>query len=155
ATTFIVTSAQLAGLDISGGKSVDTVKVATANIDFTSTTLTSIEGVGAGLTTATTITLLDTQLKANGGVIANIAGNTAVDTLNVKGANVDLSDTTVTSVEKIQANSGATDTTFFLDQADLASGGSIIGHVGTTVADTIEAAGTSLDLTSTTLTGIE
>jgi hypothetical protein len=153
-TTFIVTSAQLNGLDIQGGKGIDTIKIGSSTIDFTSTTLTSIEGVGAGLTTATTITVLDSQLSANGGDIKNVEGNAGVDTLVVKGSAFDLSATTVTGIEKLQAGSaGTVSTTFTLDQADLVNNGSVIGS--SNAADTILAAGTQLDLTSTTLTGVE
>ncbi|HVO02139.1 MAG TPA: hypothetical protein VMT54_08055 [Candidatus Cybelea sp.] len=153
-TTFIVTSAELTSLDISGGKGTDTVLITSNTIDFTGTTLTSIEGVGAGLTTASTITLLDTQLKANGGVIANIQGNNGVDTLKVIGPDFDLSKTTTTGIEKLQSGATAGDSaTFTLNQLDLAANGSIIGS--SNGSDTIIAADNALDLTSTTLTGVE
>ncbi len=69
------------------------------------------------------------------------------DTLIITGTNFDLSSTTTTSVEKLQASSSLA-TTFVLDQNDLASGGSIVGSSGN---DTLTTRSTALDLTSTTL----
>src|SRR5205823_4766674 len=80
-----------------------------------------------------------------------ISGSSGSDTLIVKNATVDLSSTALTGVEILKAGSSLA-TTFTVDHADLASGGSIIGSSG---SDSLVQMGTDFDLSSTALTSIE
>src|SRR5215475_12268025 len=77
-----------------------------------------------------------------------LAGN---DTLLFNTTAADLTTTTLTSVEILKAGL-AGNTTFTVDPADLAVGGSVIGSTGT---DTLTIHSTSFDLRSTTLSSIE
>ncbi len=148
ATTFTVDQADLAsGLSVVGSSGNDTLVAGGAALDLTSTVLSSIEILKAGLSTATTFTVDTADLASNGSVI----GSSGNDSLVIKSTAFDLSSTTLTSVEILQAGLNSA-TTFTLDQADLASGGSVVGSTG---SDIIVANGTGLDLSSTALTSIE
>ena len=74
---------------------------------------------------ATTFTVDTADLASNGSVI----GSSGNDSLVIKSTAFDLSSTTLTSVEILQAGLNSA-TTFTLDQADLASGGSVVGSSG-------------------------
>ncbi|HVO04740.1 MAG TPA: hypothetical protein VMT54_21270, partial [Candidatus Cybelea sp.] len=152
-TTFVLTSAELASLNLSGHTGgADTLQVTNTAINLTSTTLNSIETVKAGLATATTFTLDHSDLLALG-TSGAVVGSTGTDTLVVIGTDFDLSSTAVTSVEKLTADTTATAGTLFsVNQGDLASGGSIVGGKFT---DTIQAHDAVLNLSSTTLSGVE
>ena len=155
-TRFTVTNDQFHKLDFLGGAGDDTVRVTSQVIDLTLATggHSSVELLGAGLTTATVFRIAEADLAGKGGDFTGFVGNKSIDTLVVIGSDFDLSGTSLTSVERLSAN-GTVATLFTLDQGDLAAGGSIAGHLGTATADTIAVNGTSLDLTSTTLTGVE
>src|SRR5262249_14105182 len=116
------------------------------SLDLTSTVLTSVEKLAAGTTLATTF-LVDQGDLASGGSVIGTGKN---DTLTVKGGSVDLTSTTLSSIEILTGTSTAV--TFKVDQADLVSGGTVIGGSGN---DTVSINGGSLDLTSTTLSGVE
>ncbi|MBC7905988.1 MAG: hypothetical protein H7Y60_04460 [Rhodospirillaceae bacterium] len=149
ATAFTVDQADLAtGGTVIGARNSDTLIVSGTSLDLTNTTLSSVEVIKAGTAAATTFTVDQADLATSGSVI----GTGAVDTLVVKDAMVDLGGTTLSSVEVIKAGANAA-TNFSLTQAALvATGGSVIGTAG---LDTIVAAGTSLNLSATTLSGIE
>ncbi|MDY0873790.1 hypothetical protein [Dongia rigui] len=149
-TTFTVNANDLAaGGTVAGHSSAnDTLVVKSTAIDLTSTTLTSIEILKAGLAAATTFTLQGADLATGGSVI----GSSGADSLIILGTDFDLSSTALTSIEKLTAAT-TNATTFTLNQNDLAAGGSIIGHSSAT--DVILAGGTTLNLSSTTLTSIE
>jgi hypothetical protein len=155
ATTFLVDAKDLAsGGSVIGSSGTDTLTVKDSTINLTSTTLSSIEVVKAGLAAATTMTLEASDLAANGGDVKSILGSTGADTLTVIGTAFDLSATALTSIEKLVASDNGTDGTIFtLDQADLVSGGSIVG--ATSAKDAIEASGATLDLSSSTVSGVE
>jgi hypothetical protein len=135
------------------GAFVDTLVVASTAFDMSSTTLTSIEILAAGTTSATTFTVDPADLAVGG----TVAGATAaIDTLTILGATFDLSSVTLSSVESLVA-SGTDATTFTVDQADLAPGGSITAPG---INDTIQLTFGGLDLStatgsSTALVGIE
>ncbi|MBV5325409.1 MAG: hypothetical protein J0626_09150, partial [Rhodospirillaceae bacterium] len=146
-TVLTVNQAQLNTLAISGSTGSDTLQMARTLFDLTSTTLTSIENLGAALSTATTFKVDAADLVSGG----SVTGSTGIDTLTILGTAFDLSSTALTSVEKLVAAT-SNSTTFTVNQADLASGGSI---VGSSSIDTLLIAGTTLNLASTTLTSIE
>jgi hypothetical protein len=146
ATTFTLDATDAFYLKtITGGAGNDTLVVKATDIDLSASTLSSIETLKAGTTAATTFELGSVFFQQN------IIGTAKSDTIVFDGAAVDLAGTTLTSIEILKAGT-ASDTLFAVDQTDLAKGGSIIGGAGT---DSVMAAGTSLDLTSTTLTSIE
>ncbi|MDY0874535.1 hypothetical protein, partial [Dongia rigui] len=144
ATNFTVDSLDLAaGGSVIGSSGSDTLTTNDTALDLTSTTLTSIEKLAAGTGSDTTFTVNQADLAAGGSVTG---GAGTADTLVITGTSFDISSTSVTSVEKLQAGSNAA-TTFTVNQADLASGGTIIGGAGSDTLTTKEAA---LNLTSTT-----
>jgi len=151
ATTFTVDAKDLAvgGSVIGGTTAGDTLIVKNSAFDLTSTTLTGIEVLKAGVA-GTTFTLEQTDLNALG-TTGQVVGGSGKDTLQVADTTIDLTSTTLTSVEVLAAGSTAA-TTFIVDQADLLSKGSV---VGTAKNDTLEINGSSLNLTSTTLTSVE
>jgi hypothetical protein len=71
--------------------------------------------------------------------------------LKINGVSLDLTSTALSSIEILQAGSSLA-TTFTVDQADLASGGSIIGGAG---SDFLFVKGNTVDLSSITLTSVE
>ena len=147
-TTFTVDGADLlSGGSVTGSTGTDTLAIKSAAINLTSTTLTSVEKLQASLATATVFTVDAADLAAGGSVV----GGKGSDTLTVTDTAIDLTSTTLTSIEKLAAGSG-TDTVFTVDQADLASKGSVAGSSG---VDSLVINGTALNLTSTTLTSVE
>ncbi len=148
ATTFTVDSADLASAgSVVGSSGVDALIIGSGTaLNLASTTLTSVEILQTGLSTATTFTVDQADLISGGSVI----GSSGSDILAANGATLDLSSTVLTSIETIRTSSAATTVT--LDQADLVSGGSLTGSTG---SDVVIAAGTQLDLSSTTTTSFE
>jgi hypothetical protein len=154
-TTLTITAAQALSLGaVLGGAGSDTLVVKGTDINLGNLTpIDSIETVKAGQATATTFTIGSNQLASvNAGGIASIIGGAGVDTL-VSDGTVDLSKTSLTSIERLQAANGTPFVEFVVDQADLAKGGSVIGSTST--SDQITAAGSVLDISSTTLTSVE
>jgi Ca2+-binding RTX toxin-like protein len=152
ANTVIVNQADLlSGGTVSGGGEFDTLSLVSSetSLDLSSTTLTSVEMI-LGNTNANAITVNQADLLSGG----TVDGGNAVDTLSLAAGEtgLDLSSTTLTSIELILGNSSANVIT--VNQADLISGGTVDGGAG---ADTLSlAAGTTtLDLSSTTLTSVE
>jgi uncharacterized protein YciI len=147
-TTFTVDQADLASKgSVIGGSGVDTLAMKGTALDLTSTSLDSVEILKAAGAGAAVFTIDSSDLAADGSVI----GGTLSDTLSFMDNDADLTGTTLSSIEIIRAGSG-TGTTFTVDQADLAAGGSVIGSSGN---DSLVIAGTSLDLSSTGLSSIE
>ncbi|MDY0874534.1 hypothetical protein, partial [Dongia rigui] len=147
-TAFTVDTGDLAAVtSVTGSTGVDTLIVNDNAFDLTSVAVTSIEKLTAGLGTDTTFTVDAADLASGGSVI----GSTGTDTLTILGTAFNLASTGIQSVEVLQAGS-ASATTFTLDQADLVTGGSVIGSSG---SDTIVAKGSVLNLASTDLTSIE
>jgi hypothetical protein len=148
ATTFVVDHGALTTLnEIDGSAGVDTLQVNASDIDLRGITLDSIEILKTGATVAT-----DFFLDVTSGISSIVGTAKGGDTLHVQSTSFDLSQTTLSGIKTLQAGSTSS-TTFTVDQADLAKGGSIIGS--TSAADTIISTGTSLDLSSTSLSGIE
>ncbi len=148
ATTFTVDAADLAANGtVAGSTGIDTLAMKTTAYDLTSTTLTSIENLKAGLTTATTFTLNQADLISGG----SVTGTTQTDILTISGASLDLTNTNLVSIDNLKAGL-STATTFTVDQIDLVSGGSVTGSSG---SDTLVIKDATLDLTSTTLSSIE
>ncbi len=146
-TIFTIDTADLSKSgSVLGSSGSDTLLVAETSINLSSTTLSSVEVVQAGLTASTTF-MLDQADLASGGSIIGTAQN---DTLQAGSSSLNLSSTTLDSVEIIRT--GATATTIVVDTEDLVSGGSVIGSTG---SDTLQVNSSSLDLTSTTLTSVE
>src|SRR6185369_6120995 len=146
-TTFIVDQADLAsGGSVIGNTGTDTLIARGTSLDLSSTTLTSIEKLQAGLSTATTFIVVQADLTPGGSVI----GSSGLDTLQAGGSALDLTSTTLTSIEILKAAAGGT--AFTVDQADLASGGSVTGGAG---VDTLIVKGTGFDLSSSSTTGVE
>src|SRR5262249_1712508 len=116
-------------------------------LDLTSTTVSSLETLKSGGSGDTAFSVDQADLISGG----TVAGGAGTDTLSVLGTLTDLSSTTLTSVEILKAGS-TNATTFRVDQADLASGGTVVGDAG---ADTLTATGGALDLRSTTLSSVE
>ncbi len=151
ATTFTLDQADLAsGGTVVGTGGIDTLTSKGTGVDLTSTTLNSIEILKAGVSTATTFIVDSADLASGGSVI----GSSGSDTLTVSGTNADLTSTTLTSIEKLAAGASL-DTTFTVNQADLASNGSVVGSASTFGTDTLIVTGTSFDVSSTTLTSVE
>jgi hypothetical protein len=147
ATTFTLDGADLADVTaITGSSGNDTLVASSANIDLSSTALNSIEILKAGLSVATTFTVDQADLASGG----SVQGSSGIDTLVAAGATLDLTSTTLSSIEKLQASAGGT--TFTLDTADLASGGSVVGDAGT---DTLIIKSAAFDLSSSAVTGVE
>jgi hypothetical protein len=136
------------GGSVFGSTSNDTLVGHGTVLDLTGTTLTSVEILQAGSSLATHFIIDQADLSTGGGSVVGSSGN---DTLEVNGASLNLSSTTLTSVEILQAHT-TNATTFTVDQADLASGGSVIGEAS---SDTLVVNGNSVNLSSTTLTSIE
>src|SRR5262249_13797344 len=118
--------------------------------DLTSTTLSSVEVLKAATTGNTTFTV-DAADLLSGGSVQGFGTEGGNDTLTILGTSFDLRSTTLSSVEKLVAATAA-DTVFTVDANDLIAGGSVLGDAGT---DTLRAAGTTLDLSSTTLSAVE
>jgi hypothetical protein len=147
-TTFTVDVADLVSIDsVTGSTGKDTLIIKGTSFDTTGLVLTSVEKLQGGSAASTTFLVDKADLASGGSVI----GGAKADTLSVNGTDFDLRSTTLTSVERLAA--GATNTTFRLDQADLASGGSLVGSAGT--ADKVEVSASAFNLSSTTVTGIE
>lgn len=150
-TTFTVDQADLvAGGSVVGSTGTDTLIIQGTSADLTSTSLTSIEVLKSTADSSDFI-VNNADLAAGGGSLTSIVGSTGTNTLAAADAALDLSDTTLTNVQVLQAAS-TSDTTFTVDQNDLATAGSVVGNAGN---DTIAAGGSSLDLSSTTLSSIE
>ena len=148
ATTFIVDQADLAASgSVAGGAGSDTLIGAGSALDLTSTNLTSVETIKAGVTDDTTFNVDTADLAA----VSNVTGNSGNDTIAINGSLLDLSSVNATSIEILKANTNSA-TTFAVGQADLAVGGSVIGAGGN---DSLQASGTLIDLTSTTLSSVE
>jgi hypothetical protein len=104
---------------VTGSTANDTLTIASTSLDLTSTTLTSVEILAAGNSSATTFTVDQADLLSGG----SVTGSTGNDTLTFIGTSLDLTNTTLTSIENI-LGTGA--------------GDSITGSAG---ADTITGAG--------------
>ncbi|MDY0873797.1 hypothetical protein, partial [Dongia rigui] len=135
------------GDDYNLSAGTDTLVFNQTDADLTSTALTSVEVLKAGVSTATTFTVDANDLASGGSVV----GSSGSDTLIIDSTAFDLTSTTLTSIEQLVAGQN-TDTTFTVDAADLAAGGSVIGSSGN---DTLIIKGTAFNLTSTTLTDVE
>ncbi len=81
----------------------------------------------------------------------SLTGSTGSDILVAGGTSLNLTSTVTTSFETIRAGSSLA-TTFTVDAADLASGGSVVGSSGD---DTLIIASTAYNLASTSLSSIE
>ncbi|MBV5325459.1 MAG: hypothetical protein J0626_09435, partial [Rhodospirillaceae bacterium] len=148
ATTFTLDGDDLTKLTtVSGSTGIDTLVASSTGIDMTSTTLNSIEVLKAGLSLATAFTVTQVDL-ANGG---SVVGSSGSDTLVIGGTSLDLTSTTLTSIENLKAGSSLA-TTFTVDAADIITGGTVQGSTG---SDTLIIKGTAFDLNSTTATSIE
>ncbi|MBV5324565.1 MAG: hypothetical protein J0626_04460, partial [Rhodospirillaceae bacterium] len=140
-TTFTVDAADLtSGGSVIGSSGDDALVMNTTIFNLASTTLSSVEILRAGLSTATTFTVDQLDLNTGGSVI----GSSGADILVANGTTLDLSSTSLSSIETIR--SGSIATTFTVDQADLASATAVTGST---------AAGTQLNLTSTAVTSVE
>ncbi len=125
-TTFTLDQADLiAGGSIIGSTGSDTVAAGGQSLDLSSTTPSSIENLKAALSIATIFTVDQADLVASG----SVTGSTGNDTLAIKGTSLDLTSTTLSSVEILAAGSSLA-TTFTVDAADLLSGGSVVGSSG-------------------------
>ncbi len=154
-TTFTVDTADLASAgSVLGSSGTDTLVAATTSVDLSSTTLTDIEVLKAGKTTSSTFTVDAADLASGGSVIGSAGTGSASDMLLVKDSTIDLTSTTLTSIEILKTSS-TEGTTFTVDAADLVSGGQVIGTAGTSVKDTLQVNGTGINLSSTTLSSIE
>lgn len=154
-TVFIVNQADLvSGGEVRGHASgSDTLNVLDATIDLTGTTLNSIESLVAGGTAATTFRLDATDISRLGAANASIIGIAGQsDVLQVTSNDVNLRNIALQNVETIQSLV-TTATTFRVDQADLAANATVIG--GDSSLDTINIAGTQLDLRSVTMMSVE
>src|SRR5262249_16230665 len=139
ATTFTVNPADLAaGGSVIGSSGVDTLMVAGTGLDVSSTTLTSLEVLKAGSAPATAFTVDQAEL-VSGGPVPGSRGN---DRVTAKGTALDLSSTTLSSIEILKAGSSLA-TAFTVNQIDLISGGSVQGSSGN---DTLISADAALDL---------
>src|SRR6185295_12335227 len=132
------------GGSVVGGAGTDTLIGKATAIDLSSTTLTSIENLKAGTSLSTTFTVDAADLASSG----SVTGSSGTDTLIINGTAADLTSTTLSSIEVLQTGSSLA-TTFTVNPADLASGGSVIGSSGN---DTLVVASTAFDLSSTSLT---
>src|SRR6185369_3804393 len=135
------------GGTVNGSTGSDILLANGTTLDLSSTALTSIETLKAGNAAATIFTVDQADLISAG----SVTGSTGNDTLAAAGTALDLSSTTLTSIEILKANSSLA-TTFTVDVADLVSGGSVTGSTGN---DTLAMKAAAFDLTSTTLTSIE
>jgi hypothetical protein len=158
-TTFTVDAADLQGVVSANGSvvgnvgGVDVLATNSGALDLTHTSLTSIEVLDAGTAAgATTFTVNQTDLVSGGSVIGN-GGGPAIDVLLTTGGALDLTSTTLTSVEILSGVGATVPTTFTVDQADLLATGTVIGNAGQ--IDTVQLAAASLDLSNTTLSSIE
>ncbi|HVI50460.1 MAG TPA: C2 family cysteine protease [Candidatus Sulfotelmatobacter sp.] len=149
ATSFTVTNADLVGGgSIVGTAGVDTVVAAGASLNLSATTLSSVEIIKAGLNSATTFTLAQGDLASGGSIV----GSSGADVLVASGGGLNLSATTLSSIEILKAADGATAALFTLTQANM---GSLISVVGSTGADTLVVSGGSITLGANALSGIE
>jgi hypothetical protein len=152
-----VNQGQFSTLKFDGSNGSTTLKVTSSDINLAKASggLVGIDVLAAGLNAATTFTVKDTDLRANGGVVSDFIGGGGIDTLSVVGSNIDLTQTQLTSIEKLAVSGASTvAASFIVNPEDLAAGGSVIGSTASP-ADSLGTAGTRLDLTSTTLTSIE
>ncbi|EPY00292.1 hypothetical protein, partial [Magnetospirillum fulvum] len=139
-TTFTVDQTDLAANgSVVGDVGTDTLIINGTSLNLGTTTLSGVEILKAGMNAATTFTVDQSDLATNGSVVGSIG----IDTLVAAGTMLGLSATALTSVEILKAGTTSA-TTFIVDQADLATGGSVIG---TGQIDTLIAAGASLSLT--------
>ena len=150
-TEFVVNQADVPQQVVGNAAGTDTLTIAEAQLNLSGTTLSSIEVLAAGSSAATIFTLDVNDIgRLAGGSIRG--GESLADELRVGSNDFNLGNIQVSGVE-VLASTATSATLFRIDQADLASGGSIIGIGGQT--DTVSILGTSLDLTSTTLTSVE
>ena len=133
-------SATVDGLDGS-----DTLQLADATLDLSSTTLTSIDLI-RGTTAANVITVNTADVDES----ATVDGLDGSDTLQLADATLDLSSTTLTSIELIRGTTAANVIT--VNTADVDESATVDGLDGN---DTLQLADATLDLSSTTLTSIE
>src|SRR5262249_22102800 len=129
ATTLTVTDGQLTNIPfgaldhITGNSGSDTLVVVGTAADLSSIAVSSIETLKAGSSAATIFTIGQGDLASGGSII----GSSGADTLVATGTALNLHSTTLSSVEIITATGlTLTDTTFTVDQGDLAAGGSVI-----------------------------
>ena len=109
--TFNINLADLAsGGSVVGASGTDMLQIVGTSLDLRSTTLSSIEVLHAGTTSATTFTVDQADLIANGSVI----GSTGSDTLKTYATSLDLRSTTLTSIETLLGASTSA-TTFTID----------------------------------------
>jgi len=94
------------------------------SFNLSSTTLGSVEILKSGSTLATVFTVDQGDLASGGSVV----GGSGVDVLQATGSSLNLTGTTLSSVEVIKAATGGT--TFTVDIDDLAAGMSIVGGAG-------------------------
>jgi hypothetical protein len=134
---------------VSLGGASDTLKFGGTNFDLTSTTLVSVEKLQATAGSATTFTVDQKDIAS----VQSILGTSGNDILKAAGTELDVGAATQTlsSVEILMAGNAA-DTTFRVNQKDLASGGSILGAAGT---DSLVTRDATIDLTSTTVSSVE
>jgi len=132
----------------------DVISAAGTQLDLTSTALVDIEQIHAGTTNDTTITITHSQLGGIDPDLTTISGSSGTDTLVVTSTSFDLTGTTLSSIEVLQAGS-TSGTTFSVNAADLGNIETIIGNASTSVTDTLVVTTTSIDLSSTTLSSIE
>src|SRR5262249_27799531 len=110
-TTLTITGTPLGSLNIiGGGNAADTLVVKSTVFDVSSVTLDGLHIRKAGLASATTFTVDESQFSAKGGDVKGIIGSSGSDTLTTTGIDFDLSATTLTSVERLIA--GHTGDTF-------------------------------------------
>src|SRR5581483_4737828 len=142
-----------AGGTVQGSGGSDILVINGTSLNLTSTTLTSVNILQAGESSATTFTVNQADLGSSGSTTgaSTVKGSSGTDTLVVIGNSMDLSSTALSSVEILKTTSSS-NTTFTLNQNDLSPGGSVLGSTGT---DTLIAAGNSLDLSSTMLSSVE
>jgi Ca2+-binding RTX toxin-like protein len=137
-----------AGGSVIGSGGTDTLVVGDSLVNLTNTTLSGFQVIKAGYNGASTISL--TQAEVSGA--ASVIGSIGIDTLVVAGTTqVNLSGTTLSGVEVIEAAPTSAVTTFTLNQGDLVSGGAIIGNGSDVLLDSTS----SLNLSGTTLSGIK
>src|SRR5204862_518415 len=123
ATTFTVDQADLiSGGTVQGSSGGDTLSIGATALDLRSTTLSGVEIIKAGLSTATTFTVNQADLLS-GGTVQGSSGN---DSIAAGDTALDLTSTTLSSVEIIKAGT-ASATTFTVNQTDMLSGGTIQG----------------------------
>jgi hypothetical protein len=131
ATLFTVEADDLAsGGTVQGSTGNDTLAIDGTSLDLTSTTLSSIEILKAGLSDATTFTVDQVHLAS----VASILGSSSSDTLIVNSNAINLTSTTLTSIETIETATQSIATTFTVSNGE---GGATIELSVNAVSDTI------------------